>query len=66
MPTTQDNDAPDKATLSATEREWLERQGRAARALEVRQRNSAAKRARSTSRRRDRDRPQSASLPRSH
>jgi hypothetical protein len=48
MPTTQDNDAPDNATLSATEREWLERQGRAARALEVRQRNSTAKRARLT------------------
>ena len=42
-------DAQDTAELSATEREWLERQGRAARALEVRQRKLASKRARSVS-----------------
>ena len=49
MSTIHHDDALDSATLSATEREWLERQGRAARALEVRQRKLASKRARSAS-----------------
>ena len=66
MPINQDDDALDKAALSATEREWLERQARAARALEIRQRKAASKRGRSTVKRRDRDRdrPRDASLPR--
>ena len=43
------HEAQDTAELSAAEREWLERQGRAARALEVHQRKLASKRARSVS-----------------
>jgi len=46
MSTIHHDDALDNATLSATEREWLERQGRAARALEARQRKLASTRAR--------------------
>jgi hypothetical protein len=49
MPTIHDDDALDNATLSATEREWLERQGRAARKLEARQRKLASTLARSVS-----------------
>jgi hypothetical protein len=46
MSTIHHDAAFDDATLSATEREWLERQGRAARALEARQRKLAARRER--------------------
>jgi hypothetical protein len=46
MSTIHHDDALDEATLSASERDWLERQGRAARALEARQRKLAAGRAR--------------------
>jgi len=46
MSTIHHDDALDNATLSATEREWLERQGRAARALEARQRKLASTRVR--------------------
>jgi hypothetical protein len=46
MSTIHHDSALDDAELSAAEREWLERQGRAARALEARQRRSAAIRGR--------------------
>ena len=38
MPTSQRDDTQDTATLSPLDREWLRRQGRAARLLEARQR----------------------------
>jgi hypothetical protein len=37
---TRNDESRDITTLSAAEREWLRRQGRAARALETRQRQS--------------------------
>jgi hypothetical protein len=40
MPTTSQDHAQDPAKLSAAQRVWLERQGRAARLLEARQRKS--------------------------
>jgi hypothetical protein len=46
MPTIHHDDELDNATLSPTQREWLERQGRAARKLEARERKLAAERAR--------------------
>ena len=49
MSTIHHDDALDAAMVSATERGWLERQGRAARALEARQRKSASERALSVS-----------------
>ena len=64
MSTIHHDDALDDATLSATEREWLERQGRAARALEVRQRKLASKRARSGSNGRAANRPRRPAPPR--
>ena len=40
MPPIYQHDAQDIATLSAADRDWLQRQGRAARLLEARQRKS--------------------------
>jgi hypothetical protein len=40
MPTIQHHDAQATATLSAAERDWIRRQGRAARSLEARQRQA--------------------------
>jgi len=64
MSTIHHDDALDNAALSATEREWLERQGRAARALEVRQRKLASKRPRSVSNGRAANRPRRPAPPR--
>jgi len=44
MSTIRHDDSQHAATLSAAEREWLRRQGRAARSLEARQRQSARNR----------------------
>jgi uncharacterized protein YecT (DUF1311 family) len=52
MPTIPQYDAQDLATLSAAQRAWLERQGRAARLLEARQRKSVHDRRRPRSSRR--------------
>ena len=63
MSTIHHDDALDNATLSAGEREWLKRQGRAARALEARQRKSMAQRARSVPSRRAANRRQRPAPP---
>ena len=64
MSTIHHDAALDDATLSATEREWLERQGRAARLLEARQRQSAAIRARAALKARSSDRLRRPPSPR--
>ena len=49
MSTIHHDDKLDDATLTPTQREWLERQGRAARKLEARERKLAIERVRAAS-----------------
>jgi hypothetical protein len=49
MSTIRHDDKLDDASLSPTQREWLERQGRAARKLEARERKLAIERVRAAS-----------------
>jgi hypothetical protein len=64
MSTIHHDSALDDAELSAAEREWLERQGRAARALEARQRRSAAIRGRTALKANSAERPAAPATPR--